>query len=271
MTLDIKLPVSKIDQASWIITGYLLGYTAAMPLVGRLSDIYGHARIYQASLLIFAVGSLLVALAQSLPWMVAARVIQAVGGGATIPISMALASSVMPPGRRGLAVGLVGAAAEAGAVLGPLYRAAIIHLLDWRWIFWIDIPLSILLMAVLALLPSRREVGARVDFLGGALLAGALTILSVALSRREAFTLESGTPYLLAALGVFLVVVLVIVERRTWQPLLAPSLFRSMSFITSNATQLLVGVALIIAMVNIPLNPNPPMDRDGRGEDSGRG
>lgn len=260
--LDIKIPLAEIDQASWIITGYLLGYTVAMPLVGRISDIYGYPRIYQASLVLFSIGSLMVALASSLPEMVTARVIQAVGGGATVPISMAIASSVMPPGRRALAVGLVGAAAEAGSVLGPLYGGAIIHLLSWRWIFWLDIPQSALLIAALALLTNQRRGEGRIDFLGGILLAGALTALTLSLSMRDAFTGASPTPYLLIVLGVFLVGVLALVERRTWQPLLAPFLFRSLSFLTANASQLLVGVALIIGMVNVPLMANTIMAKE---------
>ena len=149
--LDLKIPLSEIDDASWIITGYLLGYTVAMPLVGRISDVYGYVRIYQVSLLLFGLGSILVALASNLTEMVGARVIQAVGGGATVPISMAIAASVMPPGRRGLALGLV-AAAEAGSVLGPLYGGSIIQLLGWRWIFWLDVPQTAVLVALLFLL-----------------------------------------------------------------------------------------------------------------------
>ena len=260
--LDIKIPITDIDQASWIITGYLLGYTIAMPVVGRIADVYGYARVYQASLLIFAIGSLLVALASSLTEVVAARVIQAVGGGATVPISMAIAASVVSPGRRGLAMGLVGASAEAGSVLGPLYGGGIIDLLSWRWIFWLDIPQSLMLMAALIPLRNQRVPGVRVDYLGGALLAGALTILTIAVSRREAFTLSSGLPFLLAGVGAVLVVALFVVERRTWQPLLAPYLFRSLSFLTANGTQLLVGVALIIAMVNIPLMAGTIMGKE---------
>ena len=260
--LDIKIPITEIDHASWIITGYLLGYTVAMPVVGRIADVYGYARVYQASLLIFAIGSLLVALASNLTEVVAARVIQAVGGGATVPISMAIAASVVSPGRRGLALGLVGASAEAGSVLGPLYGGGIIDLLSWRWIFWLDIPQSLMLMAALIPLRNQRVPGVRVDYLGGALLAGALTILTVAVSRREAFTLSSGLPFLLAGVGAVLVVALSVVERRTWQPLLAPYLFRSLSFLTASGTQLLVGVALIIAMVNIPLMAGTIMGKE---------
>ena len=260
--LDIKIPLADIDRASWIITGYLLGYTAAMPLFGRISDVYGYRLVYQASLVIFSVGSLLVALASSLEWTVAARVIQAIGGGATVPISMAMVSQVMPPGRRGLGMGMVGAAAEAGSMLGPLYGGAIIHLLGWRWIFWLDIPQSALLIAAFALLRNHKNEGLRVDYLGSALLAAALTVLSVALSRRETFTLTSAVPYLLVGLSALLFLVLVVVERRTAQPLLATFLFRSWAFIAANVTQLLVGVALIMALVNIPLMANTVMGKE---------
>ena len=85
MMLDLKVPISELDRASWVITAYLLGYTVAMPLIGRLGDVYGYPRVYQASLVVFCVGTALVAISPSLGWMVGARVIQAVGGGATIP------------------------------------------------------------------------------------------------------------------------------------------------------------------------------------------
>ncbi len=90
--LDLKVPLSQLDRASWIITAYLLGYTVAMPLIGRLADVYGYSRVYQVSLVVFCIGTSLVAVSASLEWMVGARVIQAVGGGATVPIGMAIAA-----------------------------------------------------------------------------------------------------------------------------------------------------------------------------------
>ncbi|MCH8892800.1 MAG: MFS transporter, partial [Chloroflexi bacterium] len=83
--LDLKVPIIELDRVSWIITAYLLGYTVAMPLIGRLGDVYGYPRVYQASLVVFCIGTSLVALSTNLEWMVGARVIQAVGGGATVP------------------------------------------------------------------------------------------------------------------------------------------------------------------------------------------
>ena len=259
--LDMKVPIAELDRVSWVITAYLLGYTVAMPLVGRLGDVYGYPRVYQVSLVVFCIGTSLVAVSSSLGWMVGARVIQAVGGGATLPIGMALATTLVPKGQRGLALGMVGASAEAGSMLGPAYGGAIVEALSWRWIFWLNVPQSAVIFMALFWLPNRRESGAKVDYMGGVILVGVLLVLSLALSRTELFTLDSPYPFLLAAAGVGLVAVLILVEARAFQPLLAPALFRSWAFLTSNLTQVLVGVALIIAMVTVPLMANTVMGK----------
>ena len=259
--LDLKVPIAELDRVAWIITAYLLGYTVAMPLIGRLGDVYGYPRVYQASLVVFCVGTSMVAVSSSLEWMVGARVIQAIGGGATVPIGMALATTLVPRGQWGLALGIVGASAEAGSMLGPAYGGAIVELLSWRWIFWLNVPQSAVIFVALFWLPNRRDTGARVDYMGGVVLVGALLALSLALSRTGLFTFDSPYPFLLAAAGVGLIALLALVEARTYQPLLAPALFRSWAFLTSNLTQILVGVALIIAMVTVPLMANTVMGK----------
>ncbi len=290
--LDLKIPTTEIDRASWIVTAYLLGYTSAMPLMGRLADVYGYPRVYQACLVVFSIGSSLVAASPSLEWMVGARVVQAIGGGATVPIGMAIASIVLPQHRRGLAIGIVVAAAEAGSMLGPAYGGAIVELADWRWIFWLNIPLSAALFLALMWLPNRRQRDVRVDYLGGALLTATLVVLSLALSRQGLFTLSSPTPFIIIAPGLVLAVALVLLERRTaagWKPpgvrsilrrvgangrspphsqdvallpLLAPFLFRSRAFLTANLTQLLEGVSLVIATVTVPLMADTVMGKE---------
>ncbi len=259
--LDLQVPIADLDRAAWVITAYLLGYTVAMPLIGRLGDVYGYPRVYQASLIIFCIGTSLVAVSSSLEWMVGARVIQAIGGGATVPIGMALATTLVPRGQRGLALGIVGASAEAGSMLGPVYGGAIVELLSWRWIFWLNVPQSAVIFMALFWLPNRRDTGARVDYMGGVILVGALLLLSLALSRTGLFTFDSPYPFLLAAGAVGLIALLVLVETKAYQPLLAPALFRSWAFLTSNLTQILVGVALIIAMITVPLMANTVMGK----------
>ncbi len=259
--VDLEIPLTDLDRASWIVTGYLVSYTVAMPLAGRLSDVHGRVRMFQAALLLFSIGSAFVAVAPNFPWVVSARVLQAVGGGATVPIGLAMAVGAVAPKQRGIALGLVAASAEAGSVLGPLYGGAIIEWVGWRWIFWLDIPQSFILIALLAILPNRANPAAKMDYFGALALGGALTVLTIALSQRSIFSVESIIPYLMIGLGIILVLVLILVERRAVQPLLASFLYRSRAFLSSNISQFLVGVALIIALVAVPLMAATVMEK----------
>lgn len=259
LMLDLKIPFSELDRVSWIITAYLLGYTSVMPIIGRLADVYGYSRVYQVSLVVFIIGTSLVAVSTNLEWMVAARVVQAVGGGAAVPIGLAIASTALPRERRGLALGVVAGAAEAGSMLGPAYGGAIIELSNWRWIFWLNVPQSAVLILALVWLPNQANRQGRVDYLGGVLLVATLVLLSLALSRGSLFTLSSPTPFVMGGLGIGFAVALAVLEFRTWQPLLAPVLFRSLALVAANFAQALVGVSLIIAMVTVPLMANTVM------------
>ena len=260
--LDLKIPFIELDRVSWIVTAYLLGYTVAMPLIGRVGDVYGYSRVYQGGLVVFTIGTCLVAVSPNLEWMVGARVIQAIGGGATVPIGLALASNALPPQHRGLALGIVIAAAEACSMCGPAYGGLIVKFLDWRWIFWLNVPQSAILFLALFWLPNNPNREGKVDYLGGTLLAAALLVLSLAISREGLFTLSSLTPIAIGIPGLALVAALILVERRAIQPLLSAVLFRSRAFLSANLTQLLEGVALIIAMVTIPLMANTVMGKD---------
>ena len=261
LMVDLEIPLTDLDKASWIITGYLISYTVAMPLVGRLSDVYGRVRMFQAALVVFALGSGLVALAPNFTWIVPARVIQAVGGGATVPIGLAMAVAAVSTEKRGLAIGLVAASAEAGSVVGPLYGGYIIEWIGWRWIFWFDVPQSLLLIGLMAILPNRANPDAKMDYFGALALGAALTVLTVALAQRSIFTAESVYPYLTLAVAAVLIGVLITIERRAVQPLLASFLYTSRAFLSSNIAQFLVGVALIMALVCVPLMAGTVMER----------
>ena len=260
--LDLRIPLGELDRVSWVITAYLLGYTAFMPLLGRLADVYGYPRVYMISLVIFGAGSVLVALSPNLELMIGARVVQAVGAAAAVPVGFAIAAGTLPAERRGLALGIVGGAAEAGSMLGPVYGGAIVELANWRWLFWLNLPQVALLLPLLLFLPNRRNREARVDYLGATLLVATLLLLSLALSRPGLFTLASPMPFILGGGGLIMAAGLVALERRVGHPLLLPMLFRSMAFVSANLTQLLVGVALIIALVTVPLMANTVMGRE---------
>ena len=259
---SINLPVTRLDQAAWIVIGYLLGYTFAMPLMGRVSDVYGHRRIYVVSLLIFMGGSLSIALATNLQWIVGTRVVQAVGAGALVPVAMAIAGDMFIEKRRAVALGIVGAAAEAGGALGPFYGATLAQFWNWRWIFWINLPVSliVILIIIIFLRASPRAYG-KVDYIGGFLLAAGVGFFSLGLSQ------ESGNPHYLIYLTCFLGISLIFFTLfgvriiRTSDPLFKISLFKNLTFSVANITNVLVGGALIIAMVNIPLMSDTIMEK----------
>ena len=257
--LDMEVPVTELDHASWAITGYLLGYLVGMPLIGRVSDVWGHRRLYVLSVVAFTVGSVAVALTQSLNWMIAARVFQAFGAGALVPISIAIVGDLFPRGRRALPLGIVGASAEAGGVIGPLWGGMIIRYLDWRWVFWINIPLAVLTVALILLMlrPSPR-FPASIDAVGGALAAAVLTCTTLALSRIGSFDWLGGAFVAGAVLSLFL---FILRQRSATDPLLPPAMFRVLAFVTANVTHLLIGAALIIGMVTVPLMANTVMGR----------
>ena len=252
--LDLKVQINELDRASWTITGYLLGYVAAMPLMGRMSDVWGHRNLYVASMILFMVGSVAAALTTSLTWLVAARVFQAIGAGALVPISIAIVGDLFPPDRRGIPLGLMGASAEAGGVIGPLWGGLISRYLDWPWVFWINIPLgAVVLIMIYAVLAPSPRYSARIDYIGGGLIAVSLSSLTLALSRIEVLGLPFAMFVLLtaASLGLFL-----LRQRTASDPLLPLSLFRSIPFSGANLTHLLLGGALIIGMVTVPLMAN---------------
>lgn len=259
--VDLEIPLTDLDRASWIVTGYLIAYTVAMPLAGRLSDVHGRIRMFQWALVLFSIGSGLVAVAPDFEWVVSARVLQAIGGGATVPIGLALAAGAVAPEKRGVALGLVAASAEAGSVLGPLYGGGIIEWIGWRWIFWLDIPQSFILIALLAILPNRVNPGVKMDYFGAVTLVAALTVLTMALSQRSLFAVDSVVPYAMIAVGIFLVVLLIVVQRKVAQPLLASFLYNSRVFVSSSVTQFLVGVALIMSLVCVPLMASTVMEK----------
>lgn len=181
---DLGIRVDNFGRAAWIVNGYLLGYTIALPLMGRIADVFGHVRVYAAAIGIFVLGSALVATAPTLEILTIGRVVQAIGGGALVPISMAIAADVLPVGRRALAVGAIAALDDTSSLLGPLYAAILVEPLGWRGLFWIGIPLQLPFLFLVWWLAKDRKLSNRgtVDWLGGLLLAAGLSALTLGLT-----------------------------------------------------------------------------------------
>ncbi len=150
MMNGVGLGLDNLQRAAPIISGFLLGYVAVLPLIGRLADVVSRSRILLGCLAVFVVGSGITALAVDLDVLVAGRVVQGVGGGGLVPATLALVADLWPPGRRGMPLGVVGAVQELGSVLGPLLGAAVLAVADWRAIFWLNVVLGLVLWVAIA-------------------------------------------------------------------------------------------------------------------------
>lgn len=262
---DLGFTVTELDRASWIINGYLLGYTVAMPLMGRIADVYGHLRVFVIGLLIFMAGSVLVAVSPNLATLSIARAITALGGGALVPVALAIASERLPHRQRPLGLSTISVLDDASSLAGPLWGTLIGVWLGWRGLFWMNIVLGLpVLIAVLLMARGiTSRTGGRVDWAGGVLLAAALGVLTFALadaaseprSPIESLGLYTGALVLLAAFVLW--------ELRVSVPLIDLSMFRSLRLTAANLVFFLEGGALITALVNVPLITDVLWNMDG--------
>src|SRR5262252_5979444 len=275
MLQAVDLPIDHIEAAAPILTGFLGGYVVAMPLLGAFSDSRGRLPAYTAALAIFGAGSTVTAVAPALGWLVTGRVLQGLGGGALVPLSLALAADLYPAGQRGFAIGTVSAIQEAGSVLGPVYGASLAAGLGtWRWVFWLNLPLGALILTGLWLSLGRSPSpspgsgsgsgsgsesvsgAARrdVEWLGALLLGLGLGLAVVALYpddpgnravNANAIPFGAAALVLLAAFGWR--------ESRRINPLVRRELLRRRPFGGSMLTNLLTGGALMVALVDVPI------------------
>ncbi len=251
---DVRLNVFDLDTISWIVTGYLLGYTAILLLAGRLSDVYGPQRVFIMGNLVFVGASVLIALVDDFNLMIAARVLQAIGGGATVPAAIAIVAGAFPGAKRAVAFGIIGGAVELGAAVGPSFGGFVSEYMGWRWIFWIDVIIGILVIAMIYfMIQNRPGVKLKIDYYSGLLIAVALSLTSLGLSQQ--LHRPNAELYMALYLIGAMVVLYLFVRRltNTLEPLFRLSMFRALTFTAANMTHLLIGGALVIALVVVPV------------------
>ena len=268
MTGDVGLTIDRFEQATPIVTGFLAGYVVAMPLLGAYSDVRGRAPVYAVCMAAFAAGSIITATAglwsfAGMPWLVIGRLVQGLGGGGLVPLSLALAADLYQDRARTVALGSVAALQEAGSVFGPLYGATLAAAAagagGWRFVFWLNVPLAAI--CGVGLLRASRGTGAgeprtqsSVDWVSAGLLGIGLGLLVVALypddpehRATNAFFLPAGIAGLVV-LGVY-----VWRQLRQLEPLIPSELLRSPGFAGATVANLLIGAALMVALVDVPL------------------
>ncbi|WP_155722817.1 MFS transporter, partial [Mycobacterium avium] len=259
---DVHIPINQLQRITWIITMYLLGYIAAMPLLGRASDRFGRKLVLQVSLALFMVGSVVTALAGH--WgdfhlLIGGRTIQGVASGALLPVTLALGADLWAQRNRAGVLGGIGAAQELGSVLGPLYGIFIVFLFhDWRYVFWINVPLTLIAMVMIQFsLPSHEKVEQpeKVDLVGGVLLAVALGLAVIGLYNPEPdgkqILPSYGLPLVLGAVVVGILFLLW--ERFARTRLIEPAGVHFRPFLAALGASLFAGAALMVTLVDVEL------------------
>ncbi|MGH2718584.1 MAG: MFS transporter [Actinomycetota bacterium] len=265
---DLGIPINELQRATPIITGYLLAYIAAMPLLGQLSDRLGRTRVLQGSLAAFAVGSAVSALARSLPVLVGARVFQGAAAGALLPVTFAVVGDLWEEQDRQVPLGLVGSVQELGSVLGPLYGALLAAAIGWRGLFWVNLPLAAAAIAIVGRTkPGRGSVpGRKVDAIGGLLLAAGLALVIVGLYNPNPSQGVLPSWGIWAVLGgAVLLAGFVVWERRAPVRLLTPARGRVAPFSSALCTSFLSGAALMVTLVDVPLVAETILGKDSLG------
>ena len=283
MVVAIALPSIVADfggwadlaRVSWIINAYLVAYVVAMPLAGRGADMWGALRLYVVALLLFIIGSAGAGLSRmagpddGLTWLIAARVVQGFGGGALVPLSMALASHLFSGRARATALGVEGAATYIGMAIGPAYGAWVLlnfalpipglDVASWQWIFLLNVPIGIVTLLLIYVVAGGIEtprIKAGLDLGGAALLSIALVagIGGVTASGASGWT----DPVVLGGLAAsaLALALFVVVELRSRSPLVDVRLFADRAFSAANAVSLLTGFTLATAVIGGPVFVN---------------
>jgi MFS family permease len=266
MTGDVGLTIEHFEQATPIVTGFLAGYVVAMPLLGAYSDARGRIPVYAACLGAFAVGSLVTATAgqvAGLQWLVAGRFVQGLGGGGMVPLALALAADLYVGRDRTLALGSVAGLQEAGSVLGPLYGATVAAATagvgGWRFVFWLNIPLAAVcgagvFAASRGIATGETRARSTIDWLSALLLGGGLGLLVLALYPDDPEQRAVNALFIPAgAIAVVLLGGYAWRQLRTLEPLIPRALLRSRGFVGVTVANVLIGAALIVTLVDVPI------------------
>ena len=244
------------SHLAWVVTAYLLASTVSTPLWGKLGDQYGRKIFFQASIVIFVIGSALCGFSHTMTELIAFRALQGLGGGGLMVGAQTIIGDVVSPRERGRYMGLFGAMFAVATVIGPLIGGLCVTYLSWRWVFYINLPFGILALFVTqAVLPGHlRKVHHKIDYAGTIVLTGGVTSLILFLSLGGISWPWRSTPsYLTAGIGVLLLVAFVFVELAAAEPVIPMKLFRNRVFSAAGSIGFVMGFAMFGALTFLPL------------------
>jgi len=244
-----------LSHLSWVVTAYLLASTVSTPLWGKLGDMYGRKRFFQAAIVIFLIGSALSGFAQSMIELIAFRAVQGLGGGGLMVGAQTIVGDVVSPRDRGRYQGIFGATFGVASVLGPLIGGFSVDNLSWRWVFYVNLPIGVVALVVTAaVLPSRLSTARHViDYAGTALIGAAATCLVLLTSLGgNTYAWGSFPVILMGVLAVVCLAGFVVAERRAAEPVLPLHLFANRVFSSTSVIGFAVGFAMFGALAYLP-------------------
>jgi EmrB/QacA subfamily drug resistance transporter len=245
-----------LERLAWVVTVYLLAQTIVTPIYGKLGDLYGRKIVLQSAIVLFLIGSALCGVSQNLTQLILFRAIQGLGGGGLIVTTQAVVGDIVPPRDRGRYQGIFGAVFGLSSIAGPLLGGYFTTHLSWRWIFYVNLPVGIGALVVLAAtLPSlERRVVRSIDYAGAALLAVVLSSITLLADvGGTSYSWSSPLTMGLIAVSVLALVLFTMVERKATEPMLPLHLFRQQTFVITSTVGLIVGFALFGSVTYFPL------------------
>ncbi|MDB5407629.1 MAG: transporter, partial [Rhodospirillales bacterium] len=246
-----------MEHMSWVVSSYLLTGTASTLIYGKLGDIYGRRALFRIALAVFVLGSICCGVAQTMGQLIAARALQGLGGGGLVSLAITIIADIIPARQRGQYQGYITAAWGGAIVLGPVIGGFFVDALSWRWVFWINVPIGLVALAICNHAMRRIPVHAtqrHIDYLGAALLLPAVVALLL-VTTWGGTELAWASPQIIGlfVVGLVLVALFALQEMRSPEAILPPRLMRNPIYLVANMLAITNGAGAVGATIFLPL------------------